>query len=91
MEYALGLNPNLLDSHLQPVAVRTPSGLEFTFPKNAQLGDINYIPEASQTLSAGWTPLTPIDTTGTGDIRMMRVTLPFSAIRAFVRLRITQP
>ena len=91
LEYALGLNPNLADSHLQPVAVRTPTGLEFTFPKNILLGDIKYIPETSPTLSAGWIPLTPSDTTGTGDIRMMKVTVPFNAARGFVRLRISKP
>ena len=91
MEYALGLNPNLADSHLQPVAVRTPAGLEFTFPKNTLLGDIMYIPETSPNLSAGWTPITAIDTTGTGDIRMMKVTIPFTDPRRYVRLRISKP
>jgi len=91
MEYALGMNPNLADYQLQPVAVRTPAGLEFTFTKNILLGDINYTPETSSTLSTGWTPLTAMDTTGTGDIRMMKVTIPFTDPRRYVRLRISKP
>ena len=90
-EYALGMNPNLADSHLQPVAVRAPTGLEFTFQKNILLGDISYVPETSPSLSAGWTPLTAMDTTGTGDIRVMKVTIPFTDPRRYVRLRISKP
>ena len=37
------------------------------------------------------TPRTAMDTTGTGDIRVMKVTIPFTDPRRYVRLRIYIP
>ena len=91
MEYALGLNPNVRDAKLLPGVVKVGGNLEFTFPKNTLLGDITYVPETSANLASGWGSIAATDVSGSGDVRMMKVSLPLNAGRGFVRLRVTQP
>ncbi len=91
MEYALGLDPNVRNPSLPPAVIRSGNTLEYTFPRNFALTDIAYTPETAASLSGAWTPVAALDTTGTGDIRIMKVSLPMNGSHLFVRLRISKP
>jgi len=89
VEYALGLNPLLLDAALAPSPVMDGNELTLTFPRNTLLGDVRCAAEFSTDLVT-WTPLLDIPVPSDNFIEMRQASITTAPYpRLFLRIAVT--
>ena len=88
VEFAFGLNPNQPNAALLPQWQRVGSNWVLTFTQAGSISGITYVAEQSTSLAAAsWTPVAD---TGTAPQHIFTVPVG-SAVRKFLRLRVTVP
>lgn len=88
LEYGLRLNPNVNNPSGLPQLTRQGANLEYTYVDDYSRKDVRLTPEVSSNLST-WTPMPATEISLTGDLHTMRLTLPLTTGKQYLRLRAT--
>lgn len=86
LEYSQGMNPNVKDAPLMPVASRVGANVRFTYRKAA--AELTYTVQQNTTLSGTWTTLSTTESFGSGQYWRE---VPLNGPARFFRLVVTLP
>lgn len=94
IEYALGTDPTTSTSPIQSTLNENGTRLQFTFPENMNLTDVQYIVESSTSLTNGSWSTASVDLdpgpTGSDGMRQVTASVDLTSTQRFIRLRVVR-
>lgn len=93
LEYATAMNPNASD--VVPLSLtRGAASLDFIYRRNKAAADVTYVTEWSDTLLDDWSVTgvsAPVELSDDGVVQQIKVTVPATGAKRFVRLKVALP